>query len=716
MLVVLPSDEDSSTDPGTAYWTTKQEQLQNVTDFFNANSGGTQVINFELPTTLMVSSDFTRADCSSSSSCPDGVQVAANLISAYNASASYDRVVLAYRDGCSCLSTASTDVLGSVVQIGASDESELFSEIVARGIAHTNGASRGSPDDDLYNNPFSVMGGDAGLPEGHFTVLGKVAFGWLDPATQVSTFARADHPECGPVDGGSCTESGQVWLEAHDVGGTYDDTKVYALRIYTGLRGTALWVEYRKAYRDINGLTGAIMTWGPENPPLGEAGSDAMLLSRYGPAQTIRYRLGDDDVTDYEIPVGGSFVYDLDGTAVEIRVLARDDDDGASTGRLQIEIAMLDRTFERSYPYPTTEESEEDGGPIREAGVIACEHSRWLYLSNETIAEDSFFLYRLTVPDPREVTFQQYSCRAGSSGVDFATLYVYDAYPIHLMRQANRGETVDVAVGAIGAFDVTCNGAVHNFEIDLLNDYSLEEEPYRPMALDYYVVMYRSSDEDEPLLSRLWFEVTCSTGDIDCRDNFYTNRTGDCLQCTSGLESVLGSNREDDCFESAASVSLEWSVQTTLSGTYVQSEASHGAAPVFVRSSPSVAYLLKSSEEGTWGVLTASSLEADYANPTLVELPVLSSLHRHPMAAGSTLTSSTSSETVTLSAVASSTSSYVDPYGNSFTATYLGWSFHNYVPSESDLTGVPSSALRQIQPVSTVFCTFLLGSIFRLAF
>ncbi|GBG30053.1 Hypothetical Protein FCC1311_062732 [Hondaea fermentalgiana] len=682
VLVVAPSDSIEAT-PDTAYWDLKDEQLVNVSDFFEANSGGLQTIDFEVPRVLLVSDDFETSDCGSSTQCPDLETIALTAAAEYNVSTTYDRLVVLVQGGCSCLSESVTAILSSVVEVGASDEASDLVDIVARGIAHSNGASQSSRNDPEYLTPFTIMGGEASVPEGHLSAAGKLAFDWLDPTANIATFARADHPECAPADGGSCLSSGSVWIESHDTGAAYATDKYYAARIFSGLSGAALWVEYRTAYRQDNDAdAGAFLVWTPADLPVGSSGS-ATLLPRYGPAHALPYRMGSEaERTDYFVPLGGSFVYDLDATAVEVRVSEQEDDDGSSplTGRIKIEVNMLDRTYERSYPYPTTEQEAESGGPVTVAGLMACGSGRWLSLSNDSMP-DGFYLYRLSMSDPKDVTFEQLVCSAGSSFTDLATLYVYDAYPIQLMRQAARGADIDPAVGAFKTIEVTCDGSSHETEVALDNIYAQDTDRFRPMALDYYVLMHRPSALASSPLSRLWFEVSCTDRIVECRDNFYANRTGDCVQCPLGSKAVADSREETDCYQAFPSVTITWNTQADLDGTYTQITAAHGAAPVFVRSSPSVAYLLKDSESGTWGILTSAALASDQANPEIVELPVLSSEHPHPLAAGSQLESG--SQVVVLSG--SGTVDASDPYGNSFSQTYLGWSFHDYTPTAQDL-------------------------------
>jgi len=669
VLVVAPGGEPVVEKVGgnEGFFEGLEAQFEEVADFLRNNSGGVQDVHFVAPTNFTYVASFNRDQCDEVGDCVNSEALALSLADeyamedpAYISGDDFARIVILFEGGCACLPNGYAETFGRIISVGLNDESDDIPRVVAQQFGHTNGAYHIDEGSAGYSNIYSIMGNTTGIPQGHFSLSGKVAFNWLDLATQIKTFALSGHPECPPADGGSCMTNGEVDISAHDLG-SLEPEKVYGARIFTGKPGAALWIEYRAGFPEQGLENGALLLWSPESAPVG-ADKDS-LLSGYGPVDSIPYSQNSDSV-----PVGATIVYDLDGTGAQITVLSRSE----ASNEIRVKVEFVPRTFELDYGFGERTGSGILGNSPVAMTSLRCDNSAPLIFSSNEISGVS--LYRIFVPQPLELVVTQVACTGGNDALNLASLYLYDSYPLQLFQQSG---PIDFAVGAIERLQLRCDGEPHILEFTIRNLYDEAKDLIRPMPLDFYAVVNRQANRPSIPFSSIRVDLECDFIVRECRDNFYVDSNSACVQCALGQSSVTGSIGVNSCYEPSKAVQVTWNDFPNLNGIYELEATASGTAHVFKRTSPSVAYLLKDGDDGTWAILLDSDLQGNIQDPVKKIVPVLSRIHKHPLAAGTQLSNGTTSVSITAAAGGPLDADYVGPYDNTFSLLADRWSFQN---------------------------------------
>mmetsp|Transcript_15479 Transcript_15479/g.49385 ORF Transcript_15479/g.49385 Transcript_15479/m.49385 type:complete len:707 (+) Transcript_15479:1-2121(+) len=611
VLILLGTDSSANEGSPTATFDQLDAVASSMRDFFLENSDGKLDFDFYIPRTT-VSSGFSAEMCN------DGSRQCPGIANAYNwaneleregklprPANDYVRVVLFFQSGCSCLPLGGAALQGRGVAIGTTAFNNNIGTILAHELGHTLGAEHAGFNDNAYGNSFAIMGNSGPFPATHFLVAGKLAFRWLDAATQIHTFARPNHPECEPMDGGNCLRSGTVWIDAHDEG-SYRSDRQYGIRIFTGVPGAPFWLEYRYKYRSRNKAEGAIMYTAPHRPSF--TNDIQGTVEVYGPTNLVEKQMG--GVSEAVLNLGESFVYDLDGTGVRVTPLAHSNDNR----RLSVRVEFLPRTFEADYDSMAGSNVD---------GALTCSSSKRMRLSRK----GDVSLYRLQVDQPSQVQLKQLACSVGGSSSTLATSYLYPAYPTHLSSSGGDGS---FEFNAIKKFSVICNGKSQTTSLSFNNLYSLGKDKHLPMPEAYYLALVTDSKPSDAILNSVFFQTSCGAPTA-CRDNFYFTN-GECVQCPLGKRAPTGATKSSECYTFYDSFTITSSTHPEVNGRYKRTSYVSLNAFAFVRQGSDPLYLTQS--HVYWAFVSPS-------NPSerIAVLPSVGRDDPHPMLKGNKLES-----------------------------------------------------------------------------
>ena len=260
------------------------------------------------------------------------------------------------------------------------------------------------------------------MPKGHFSVAMKRAWNWIDE-TMVAKLGSPTNAFC--LADETCTNGGTFMLNPID-NGKYARNKIVGIQIYLAEISKTLWISYRG--RHYKGL-GALMTWSFEQEAPG--GDKTGFI---GPEQVIPYIQKSEtmptweDVMDLEeetqmIPVGATYVWDLDHVGAKIEVLSYK----SSSNQLQVKVSFESKTSdELEKTSSLVVEGEYDCG-YGKGNAAVKRHSVQL-----TPGEDKYHLIKLNNEHPAHLDAQV--CFADQSDVDLdsprAGVYVYDQFPL----------------------------------------------------------------------------------------------------------------------------------------------------------------------------------------------------------------------------------------------------------------------------------------------
>lgn len=512
-----------------------------VNDFFLENSGGLQSFKVVLHHSVVRVNSFTinNGMCADSNGHVPSSSEIADEAEAQLKSAGVlddaDRIVFSL-PYCRSLGYGGLgEAPGKRVWMNGRESSQAsFAGILCHELGHNNGALHAEHEELEYGNGFSIMGsGRGGVPNAHFSLGAKVAFGWIDEKVQIATLSK----DCSATDGNDgCYASGTFWVHAHDYG-TYKQENLYGLRIMIpDDPDEQLWVEFRQKYYSDELVPGAMLVWAYN------AG-----MGMYGPTQLVDF----DDITstqtDATIPVGQSYAYDIEenGASAIISVLA------VNGNAIQVFVRFVS----------DQERTELLGQAEKDLPQIICESPYTVHMNQMPL------LLHLPLDHPSDLSLSHECSDQDSKSIgpytgeldeNYQGVYVYPRIPLHFFLNSGFDDLGQLDINLSDRPALSYPGAGATFFAPVDEDCSSASASAQTTLSDTltastgFPVSYHEFSSDNYVLvdakAPVTLKLSCTI--LHCSANHYYDATSDqCEACPNNMVSLSGSNGISSCYE-----------------------------------------------------------------------------------------------------------------------------------------------------------------------